>query len=105
MASAQTAQQQQQKNLLGPVKVHAGEGMLVEEVVEVARKALLGLHRGEFGKYFEVAKKITEELQRARGGAWHTVVGKSYGSFLTYEDKNIAYFSIGTVVVLTFRHA
>jgi len=60
--------------------------------------------RGELKRYHEVAQHITEALVEKFGGAWHTIVGKSYGSFVTHEDQNMVYFGLGQVLVLAFKH-
>ena len=38
------------------------------------------------------------------GGAWHCIVGKHFGSFVTHETKSLCYFFIGHVGFLIFKH-
>ena len=37
-------------------------------------------------------------------GAWHVIVGKHFGSFVTHETKSIVYFFVGAVGFLVFKH-
>mmetsp|Transcript_4421 Transcript_4421/g.5649 ORF Transcript_4421/g.5649 Transcript_4421/m.5649 type:complete len:82 (-) Transcript_4421:128-373(-) len=37
-------------------------------------------------------------------GAWHVIVGKSFGSFVTHEVSSIIYFFVGSVGFLIFKH-
>jgi len=67
-------------------------------------QALTLFIKGEFQRYHEVAQEITQACVEKFGGAWHTIVGKSYGSFVSHEDKNLVYISIGQVLVLTYKH-
>jgi dynein light chain LC8-type len=37
-------------------------------------------------------------------GAWHVVVGTSFGSYVTHEVSSIIYFFVGAVGFLVFKH-
>ena len=84
-------------------------------------------YRGEKTLFTEIASQIKNGLQEQEKGAWHVIVGKSFGSFVTHEMKqyvqcisninmqishmeisydlcSMTYFFIGPVGFLIFRH-
>ena len=64
--------------------------------------------RGDLLYWKDVAGHIRRELEGGagggEGGGWHVVVGTSYGSHVSFEAKRIAFFSIGHMQVLAFKH-
>lgn len=52
----------------------------------------------------DLAEYIKKELDQAKGGTWNVIVGKSFGSFVSHEMKNIIHFSIGNVSFLYWKH-
>mmetsp|Transcript_9757 Transcript_9757/g.17966 ORF Transcript_9757/g.17966 Transcript_9757/m.17966 type:complete len:120 (+) Transcript_9757:179-538(+) len=94
-------------SMLGNVRTHSPESSPPDTyaaALELSQKGLQLLVKGELKRYHQVAEFITKGLSEKFGGAWHTIVGKSYGSFVTHEDASLVYFSIGQVLVLTFKH-
>ncbi|KAH9650751.1 hypothetical protein KPL70_026494 [Citrus sinensis] len=45
----------------------------------------------------------SSEFDDAYGPAWHCVVGKSFGSFVTHSPAGFLYFSIDSLSVLLFK--
>lgn len=65
---------------------------------------MLGASRKGELKYFkEMAKQIKTQLDERVGGSWHVVVGRSFGSYMTYEDQSIIMFWINHVCFLIFK--
>lgn len=51
----------------------------------IAIKALQCYQRGEILQFTEIAQMIKNEITME--GAWHVIVGKSFGSFVSHETK------------------
>jgi dynein light chain LC8-type len=66
--------------------------------------ALQQYEKGELQFYKDCAKQIKKSLDERFQGAWHVVVGKSFGNFFTAEVKRTAYFFIGPVGFLVWQH-
>ncbi len=47
-------------------------------------------------------KRNLEEKYRDKDVCWHVIVGRHFGGFLTYQEKNYTYFYIGQVGFLIF---
>ena len=76
-----------------------------ERCVESARGALKAFAGGDIKRFSDMAKIIHEAMAEvAGGGSWHTIVGKSYGSFVTHEVASTMSFSVGNVYFLVWRH-
>lgn len=60
--------------------------------------------KGEIKRYNHLAENVADAVREKRQGTWHCIVGKSFGSFVTHEDKSLVYLSLGPVLVLVFRH-
>lgn len=50
-----------------------------------------------------LARALKKEFDDAYGPAWHCVVGKSFGSFVTHSPAGFLYFSIDSLYVLLFK--
>jgi hypothetical protein len=37
--------------------------------------------------YYEIAELVKKEAEAKYGGTWHVIVGRSFGSFVSYEVK------------------
>ncbi len=106
LANAGGGVKKEEAAALGRVVVHGGgaDGEVLAAVSEAAVRALHALLKGELKRFHEVAQAITQAMVDKRGGAWHTIVGKSFGSFVTHEDRNMVYIGYGPVLVLCFKH-
>ena len=51
----------------------------------------------------EIATLVKKTLDRDVGPTWHVIVGTSFGSFVTHESKNFAYFYINDLGFLVFK--
>ncbi|GLD94372.1 hypothetical protein PINS_up002983 [Pythium insidiosum] len=60
---------------------------LEELIVTSATNALKALYKGEKNHFTEVAQQIKKEIEESQPGAWHVVVGKSFGSFVSHEVR------------------
>ncbi|TPP57514.1 Dynein light chain DLC [Fasciola gigantica] len=79
------------------VKTEMNEAML-EHAVETTRKA--------FDKYTqdsEVAQFIKKEFDSQYNPTWHCVVGKTYGSYISYELGNFLDFVYGEKAILLYK--
>jgi len=55
-------------------------------------------------KYFkEMAKMIKDELDKQLGGSWHVIVGRNFGSYMSYEDQSAIMFWINHICFLIFK--
>ncbi|CAK7327623.1 unnamed protein product [Dovyalis caffra] len=50
-----------------------------------------------------LARALKKELDSVYGMAWHCVVGKSFGSFVTHSPGGFMYFSIDSLFILLFK--
>lgn len=60
---------------------------LEELILASATNALRALYKGEKTHFTEVAQQIKKEVEDSQEGAWHVIVGKSFGSFVSHEVK------------------
>ncbi|EEC18995.1 dynein light chain 1, cytoplasmic-like [Ixodes scapularis] len=51
----------------------------------------------------DVAAFIKTEFDRKYSPTWHCVVGRSFGSYVTYETRRFTYFYVGPAAVLLFK--
>jgi hypothetical protein len=42
---------------------------------------------GDLRHYYEVAEELKREFTAKYPGAWHVIVGKEFGSFVTHEAR------------------
>lgn len=47
---------------------------------------------------------IKLHMDKLHGPAWHCIVGKGYGSAVTYNNKNFLYLYLGNKAIMLFRH-
>ncbi|QCE09931.1 dynein light chain 1, cytoplasmic-like [Vigna unguiculata] len=50
-----------------------------------------------------IARALKKEFDTKYGLAWHCVIGKSFGSFVSHTGGGFIYFSIDTLSVLLFK--
>ncbi|KAE8893595.1 Cytoplasmic dynein light chain 2 [Phytophthora cinnamomi] len=77
---------------------------LEELILSSATNALKALYKGEKNHFTEVAQQIKHEIEETQEGAWHVIVGKSFGSFVSHEVKKMLYFFLGQIGFLVYRH-
>mmetsp|Transcript_7113 Transcript_7113/g.17666 ORF Transcript_7113/g.17666 Transcript_7113/m.17666 type:complete len:116 (-) Transcript_7113:230-577(-) len=72
--------------------------------VEIAKKGVVSLFKNERRSFCEVAQYIKKEFDKTYSGAWHVLVGKHFGAWVTHEAHKLMYFHIGQVAFLIYRH-
>ena len=78
---------------------------LLSLVLSASQSAFSLRQRGDLLYWKDVAAHIRKELEAGgEGNGWHVVVGTSFGSHVSFEAKRIAFFSIGAMQVLAFKH-
>ncbi|RLN88542.1 hypothetical protein BBJ28_00001200 [Nothophytophthora sp. Chile5] len=77
---------------------------LEELILASATNALKALYKGEKSHFTEVAQQVKREVEESQEGAWHVIVGKSFGSFVSHEVKRMLYFFLGQIGFLVYRH-
>ncbi|KAJ6933365.1 hypothetical protein NC651_009767 [Populus alba x Populus x berolinensis] len=50
-----------------------------------------------------IAMSLKKEFDAMYGMAWHCIVGKSYGSFVTHSSGGFVYFSVDNLSFLLFK--
>ncbi|XP_059661519.1 uncharacterized protein LOC132307706 [Cornus florida] len=50
-----------------------------------------------------LARALKKEFDSSYGPAWHCVVGKSFGSFVTHSPGGFVYFSLDSLFILLFK--
>eukprot|EP01029_Cantina_marsupialis_P028828 TRINITY_DN778052_c0_g1_i1.p1 TRINITY_DN778052_c0_g1~~TRINITY_DN778052_c0_g1_i1.p1 ORF type:complete len:106 (-),score=20.09 TRINITY_DN778052_c0_g1_i1:75-392(-) len=53
---------------------------------------------------YDIAKQIKNDFEEKYGGAWHVVVGREFGSHVSYETDHLTFFSIGELRFLIYKH-
>ncbi|KAK4255793.1 hypothetical protein QN277_008745 [Acacia crassicarpa] len=51
----------------------------------------------------QLARALKKEFDSVYGPAWHCVMGKSFGSYVTHTVGGFVYFSIDSLFVLLFK--
>ncbi len=75
-----------------------------KDIVDVCRDAYKRQHDGEFKYYKDLAFHIKKTLDAKYSGAWHVVVGTSFGSYVSYEHKCLSLFWLEHIGFLVFKH-
>mmetsp|Transcript_18616 Transcript_18616/g.59267 ORF Transcript_18616/g.59267 Transcript_18616/m.59267 type:complete len:106 (-) Transcript_18616:1345-1662(-) len=75
-----------------------------EVAIGSAKQHLIEYYKGEKKHYYEVAKAVKTDVDAAQSGTFHVIVGKSFGSFVSFEVGTMLYFFLGSVGFLVFRH-
>ena len=76
----------------------------MDELVAASGRALRAHGKGELPHLHDVAQAIRTDVAAKSPGGWHIIVGGSFGSFVTHEAGNMAYFFLGHTGVLAFKH-
>jgi len=53
----------------------------------------------------EIARRIKEELVKRYGSNWNCIVGRNFGSHVTYEKDHFIYLYVGARAILIFKSA
>jgi len=71
---------------------------LQQDAVDTAIQAL-----EKFTIEKEIAAYIKKEFDKRYSPTWHCIVGRNYGSFVTYEARYYVYYQLGEVAILLFK--
>ena len=71
---------------------------LQEEIEQLAQQAL-----DKYSIDKDIALYIKQELDSRYNPAWHVIVGKNFGSYVTHETKHLIYFYMKQAAFLIFR--
>jgi len=73
--------------------------------VEITLNAIKAQEKSDRPMYHkDLAQTIKQQLDLARGGTWHVIVGSSFGCFVSHETKSMLHFFIGNLAFLVWRH-
>jgi dynein light chain LC8-type len=75
-----------------------------EFAVETAKFSITQYLKGDRKNFFEVAEMIKVAFEEQYGGAFHVVVGRSYGSYFSYEALTCMMFWLNEFSFLIFKH-
>lgn len=73
-----------------------------EYFYHLARK-LMQDSKGELMYYKDIAKLIKEEFDKQFEGYWHCIVGKHFGSYISYESRNVILIWINDLGFLIYK--
>ncbi|XP_046557592.1 dynein light chain 1, cytoplasmic-like [Haliotis rubra] len=63
--------------------------------------AMIALEKYNIEK--DIAAHIKKEFDKRYNPTWHCVVGRNFGSYVTHETRNFAYFYISQVAILLWK--
>ncbi|XP_034711298.1 dynein light chain-like [Vitis riparia] len=66
-------------------------------------RSLLDAHSDNVPTPTHLAMRLKKEFDALYGPAWHCIVGKSFGSFVTHSSGGFVYFSIDKLSFLLFK--
>ena len=69
-----------------------------QDVIDISIQAL-----EKFNIKNEIAVFIKKEFDKKYQPGWHCIVGREFGSFVTYETKHFINFYIGQIAILLFK--
>lgn len=69
-----------------------------KDVEEVAKRAIDYCNTDK-----EVATFIKDDFRSRYHGTWHCIVGRNFGSFVTFERSFYIYLYIGQTAILLFK--
>jgi len=68
------------------------------EVEEVSKRAIDYCNTDK-----EIATFIKDDFRSRYHGTWHCIVGRNFGSFVTFERSYYIYLYIGQLAILLFK--
>ena len=51
----------------------------------------------------EISAYIKKDFDKRYSPTWHCIVGRNYGSFVTYESRYYINFHLGDIAILLFK--
>ncbi|GAB5366311.1 hypothetical protein AAMO2058_001133100 [Amorphochlora amoebiformis] len=111
MSSRTARKAQRQRDLLdapAPRRQYVRmEEKMVERAFQLAREGYMQKSRGELTHWQEIAKKLKLAFDNQYSGGtkvWNCVVGNHFGSFVSYNTKDMAYFFVAEMGVILWKH-
>merc|ERR1711976_544363 len=89
------------ESIMSDIKVKVGdmEDEMKEEAVHIALESI---------KKFSIERDIAEEIKKhfdtKYQPAWHCIVGKDFGSFVTHETKSFLFVTINDLNVMLWKN-
>lgn len=80
-------------NKTGQASVAIKNADMPEEMQALALLKATEAMSGGNTTHKEVAQKIRQVFEKEYRGTWHCIVGKNFGSYVTYETKNFIYMT------------
>lgn len=74
------------------------EDDMKEEATKITQEAF-----DQFKVEKDIAAYIKKEFDSKFGAAWHCIVGRNFGSYVTHETRNFIYMYVKQVAVLLFK--
>jgi dynein light chain LC8-type len=71
---------------------------MTQDAVDCASEAM-----NQFTVQKDMAQFIKKEFDRKYDPKWHVIVGRHFGSYVSYETRNFVYFFIGELAFLIFK--
>lgn len=68
------------------------------DAIEIALQAM-----EKFNIEKDIAAYIKKEFDKKYQPTWHCIVGRNFGSYMTYETHCFFYFYLGQVAILLFK--
>jgi len=75
-----------------------------EFAFEIADQVVRMLYKGDKKFFKDAAEYIKKEFDARFKSSWHVIVGRNFGSFVTYEQKSMILFWINQFGFLIFKH-
>lgn len=60
---------------------------MAEFCVNCGRENLTKYYKGEINHWHQIAERIKKEMDDRYHGSWHCIIGKNFGSFVSFESK------------------
>ena len=74
-------------------------------ITDVSVDAIKMVEKSEKAVYYkDIAQAIKSDLDTNRGGMWNVIIGKSFGSFVSHENKCITHFNVGNNAFLIWKY-
>eukprot|EP00948_MAST-09A_sp_MAST-9A-sp1_P000572 g572.t1 len=77
---------------------------LKDYAIDSAKDGLSRYLNGTTSEFYHVCKEIKEAMQSKYPGCWHVIMGKSFGSFVSFEARSLVYIFFGEFGFLIFKH-
>lgn len=84
-----------------PKMEHKTADMVAELQEEIEILAQVALEKFSIDR--DIAAYLKQELDSRHSPAWHVIVGKNFGSFVTHETKHLIYFYMKQTAFLVFK--